>query len=168
MMVPILESGMSFGPFNKKDCFYIEKSALYTKLGEGVQIAEFAILRADSHIWLVEAKSSAPRPENKIDFPKYIQEIAQKLINSLQLLFAALLERHADTAELSAEFKAIELKTVAIKCILVINGAEISWLQPLKDALEKSLKPLIKTMALGPNSVIVLNDTQARAKQLII
>lgn len=32
MSVTIAESGMTFGPFSKEHCFYIEKSNVYNKL----------------------------------------------------------------------------------------------------------------------------------------
>ena len=41
----IIESGMTFGPYPVGQSFYIEKSQCYQHLQEGVQIAEFLLLR---------------------------------------------------------------------------------------------------------------------------
>lgn len=166
----IHESGMAFGPYAAGQCFYIEKSKLYQGLGEGVQIAEFALLCAGRHgpaVWLVEAKSSSPRPETLPNFDEFIAEIAQKMSNTLQLLVAAIMGRHPDDRELSADFKALDLKIIAFKCVLVIKGHKDAWLGPLKDALDKALKPLIKTMALGAMAVAVMNEVGAARYGLI-
>jgi hypothetical protein len=42
---PIVESGMSFGPYPEGHCFYIEKSETYKAVQEGVPTAEFLLLR---------------------------------------------------------------------------------------------------------------------------
>jgi hypothetical protein len=65
----IFESGMAFGPYSDGHCFHIEKSATYLKVQQGVQMAEFLLIRLDngkpSAVWVVEAKSSTPRPETQ-------------------------------------------------------------------------------------------------------
>ena len=97
----IFESGMTFGPYPEGRCFYIEKSSCYAAIREHVKMAEFLLLRT-SHgnqvIWVVEAKSSAPRPETqpnpgtKQDFDIFIAEIREKLINAFSLGWASCLE----------------------------------------------------------------------------
>jgi len=166
----IIESGMKFGPYDAGLCFHIEKSKLYGQLGRGVQIAEFAVLRTSmdtSAVWLVEAKSSSPRPGNPKDFDEFIKEIVEKMRNTLLILLAALLERHPDTTELSGQFKALDLKVTAFKFVLVINGHQDEWLPPLQDALNKALAPLIKTLVLTPLAVAVINEKIAVKLKLI-
>ena len=84
---PIMESGMTFGPYPDGHCFYIEKCAVVDKINknarksEGVQIAEFLLLTLENElpiIWVIEAKSSSPQPNNQIDFDGYIKEIREK------------------------------------------------------------------------------------------
>jgi len=43
--MPIVESGMAFGPYPAGHCFHIEKSTTYQKVQTGVRIAEFLLLR---------------------------------------------------------------------------------------------------------------------------
>lgn len=55
---PIVESGMTFGPFPEGTCFYIEKSACYSEIQNGVPMVEFLLLREQKQgptIWIVEA-----------------------------------------------------------------------------------------------------------------
>jgi hypothetical protein len=169
--VSIIESRMTFGPYDVNHCFNIEKSQLYKTLGPGIRIAEFALLRltgnGSAEVWLIEAKSSAPQPMTLPQFDDYIAEITQKMCNTVQILMAAVLNRHANTTELSANFKALTLATTRFKCILVINGHQEAWLPPLQEALVKALTPLVKTMALGPKSVAVMNEVIARQHGLI-
>ena len=93
----IIESGMTFGPFPENQCFYIEKSKGYAAIQEHVQMAEFLLLRTSNEkpvIWIVEAKSSTPRPETQPDFDDFIAEIREKLINAFSLGWASCLKRH--------------------------------------------------------------------------
>ena len=43
---PIIESGMTFGPYPDGHCFYIEESESYKSIkADGVKIAEFLLLQ---------------------------------------------------------------------------------------------------------------------------
>lgn len=168
----IIESGMTFGPYPAGQCFYIEKSACYEKVQEGVQMAEFLFLHEkdelSSVVWVVEAKSSSPTPGNKTDFAKFIEEIRTKLTNGFILGVAMRLGRHPNGfAELPEPFKKLDLKTSSFRFVLIINGHKDEWLPPLQDALALVLKPVVKSWALLPTSVIVLNETGAQLKGLI-
>lgn len=45
---PIVESGMTFGPYPDGRCFYIEKSKAYAAIQQDVKMAEFLLLRMDN------------------------------------------------------------------------------------------------------------------------
>ncbi len=170
---PIIESGMTFGPFPEGHCFRIERSAVYQKVKDGVQMAEFLLLRLkDGHlptVWVVEAKSSTPRAETQPNFAEFIDEIRRKLTNALSLGLAACLKRHAAAdAELSEAFKTLDLSVASFRLVLVINGHKEEWLQPLQEAPSKALKPTVKTWALPPTAVAVINDRLARKHGLIL
>jgi hypothetical protein len=166
---PIIESGMKFGPYPEGDCFYIEKSATYQKINEGVKIAEFLLLHSpdNSKVWIVEAKQSSPRPETKSDWDDFILQIQEKLTNALTLTVATCLKRHSTWGELPNSFQTLDLQKVDFRLILVIKGHQEGWLGPLNDALKKALHPTIKTWNLSATSVVVLNDTMAREQGLI-
>ena len=173
---PIMESGMTFGPYPDGHCFYIEKCAVVDKINknarksEGVQIAEFLLLTLENElpiIWVIEAKSSSPQPNNQIDFDGYIKEIREKLSNSLSLFLACYLKRQLIEPELSNAFQGTNMSIVSFNLVLIINGHDEAWLSPLQEALKISLKPTVKIWNLSPTSVKVLNDNGARELGLI-
>jgi hypothetical protein len=166
-----IESGMTFGPFPDGQCFYIEKSACYEKVQEGVQMAEFLLLKQQQQgptVWVVEAKSSSPRPETQPNFTEFIDEIRNKLTNGFLLAVAARLQRHpVAESELPDAFKTLDLKARGFRFVLVINGHKQEWLEPLQNALVQALKPVVKTWALPATSVAVLNHELAVKHGLI-
>ncbi|MCT7984686.1 hypothetical protein NG796_15415 [Laspinema sp. A4] len=167
---PIIESGMIFGPYPEGHCFYIEHSQTYQAIQSDVKMAEFLLLRDSTRslVWIVEAKSSSPRPETQPNFDEFIQEICEKLTNALNLCIATCLKRHASTYdELPVLFQSLSLEKTDFRLILVIKGHQDSWLPPLQDALKKALKPTTKIWTLSPTSVVVINDKMARDIGLI-
>lgn len=167
----IIESDMTFGPYPAGQCFYIEKSACYEKVQEGVQMAEFLLLKQQQQgptVWVVEAKSSSPRPETQPNFAEFIDEIRVKLTNGFLLAVAARLQRHpAAESELPDAFQTLDLRTHGFRFVLVINGHKQEWLAPLQSALAQALKPVVKTWALPATSVAVLNHELAEKYGLI-
>jgi len=171
-MEPIIESKMVFGPYPKGDCFYIEKSTTYLKVGQGVKMAEFLLLRTRDDkppvIWVVEAKSSSPNPKNTQRFDVSIKEICEKLVNAFSLGVASCLKRHPQAEdELPEAFKTLDFSSLEFRFVLVIKGHKEEWLSPVQDALKKLLSSIVKTWALSPTSVAVINDKQARDYGLI-
>ena len=169
---PLIESGMTFGPFPDESCFTVEESLSYKAIESGVKMAEFLLLRQTRDnvpvIWVVEAKSSTPKPEIQPNFDEFIEEVRQKLTNALNLILAACLGRHlAAEAELPESFKNINLGEVDFRLVLVINGHQDAWLPPLNDALSLVLHATVKTWALSPTAVTVINDGMAREYGLI-
>lgn len=122
----IIESGMTFGPYPAGQCFYIEKRACYRQMQEGVQMAEFLLLKQQQKgptVWVVEAKSSSPRPDTQPNFEEFINEISTKLTNGFLLGIAMRLERHRNgLSELPEPFQKLDLKTSSFRFVLVING----------------------------------------------
>lgn len=169
---PIVESGMTFGPFPEGTCFYIEKSACYAAIQDGVPMVEFLLLREQKQgptIWIVEAKSSSPRPTTKSHFAEFIDEIRRKLTHGFLLAVAAHVGRHAAAGtELPEKIKAVDLPKLGFRFILVINGHPKDWLPPLQEALSLALKPVVKTWALPPAAVVVMNHEMAQAHGLIL
>ena len=163
---------MTFGPFLDEHCFEIETSATYAAIQGGVKMAEFLLLRFGENkppcVWIVEAKQSAPRHTSAEDFKDYIREIRDKLLNGLGMGIAAILKRHpAAQNELPLPFRNLDLSIAGFRLILVVNGHKKDWLPPLQDALQKALHVTIKTFALGPLSVVVMNHEVAKSKGLI-
>ena len=135
-------------------------------------MAEFLLLRQQQEgptVWIVEAKSSSPRPETQPNFSEFIDEIRSKLTHGLLLALAARLQRHPAAAdELPDSFRTLDLKTQGFRFVLVINGHKQEWLAPLQSELSLVLKPIVKTWALPATSVVVLNHELAQKYGLIL
>jgi len=161
-----------FGPYPDGHCFEIESSAILKKIndkakqGEGVKIAEFLLLRTangKSSISIIEAKSSAPKNADE-----YINDVQEKLSNSLSLFIAIYLQRHSkNNSELSDFFKQTELSNVNFILILALQNCEKSRLPPLQDKLKNALKKTARIWNINLNSVIVLNEAGAKKHGLI-
>lgn len=169
--VKFSESDMEFGPFPPQDFYGIEKSQAHSKLGNGVKIAEFLLIRPKTNgtsLWVVEAKSSFPQPGNQPRFDEAITEIREKLTNAFSLGFAVILGRHpAAASELPVNFKSLDLKGIQIRLILVVKGHKDDWLPPLRDSLKTALRLLQKTWALEDQAVWVMNEVVAKKYGLI-
>ena len=98
----------------------------------------------------------------------YVGEICYKFVNALTLFTAIHLGRHGNgTSELSDSLKQIDLANVRFVFVLVINNCKEEWLPPIKEALDKALRPITKTWNLVAPNVLVLNKDMAESKQLI-
>lgn len=161
-----------FGPYPDGHCFEIESSAILKKINdkakqsEGVKIAEFLLLRTENgktSISIIEAKSSAPQSADE-----YIDDVQEKLSNSLSLFVAIYLQRHdKNNSELSDFLKQTELSNVSFILILALQNCEKSRLPPLQDKLKNALKKTARIWNIDLNSVIVLNEAGAKKHGLI-
>jgi hypothetical protein len=165
-MMSFIESEMTFGPYEDGYCFRVEQSETYKAIQDGVQMAEFLLLRTQKDnpplIWIVEAKKSSPRPQTQPDFNGFIGEIRDKLTN------ASILNRHpSSAADLPESFKNLNLSTAGFRLVLIVNGHQKDWLPPLQEALRSALYTATKTWALGPNAVTAINHEDAKKFGLI-
>lgn len=155
----IEESGMTFGPYPSDLCFYIEKSETYRRIRKKPE---------KTAIWVIEAKSSSPKEENRQNFDDFIAEIREKFVNAFSLGWSCCLGRHLIAeGELPEDFKDLDLSRSDVRFILVINGHRDSWLPPLQDALNIAMNSTVRTWAFAPASVAVINDKMARQYGLI-
>ncbi|WP_252178305.1 hypothetical protein [Endozoicomonas sp. 4G] len=172
MTITIDEFDMQFGPFGKNDVLRIEICDSYKDIRKGVTIAEFILSRptvkSPNRLWIVEAKSSSPRPLPKPKFDQFIGDICEKFINSMNLFLAGVLGRNPRMQdEIPTGMSHISASNADLIFVLVIKGHQTDWLPPLRDALKAKLEPLIKTWKLSPSCVAVMNETIARQKGLI-
>ena len=170
---PIVESGMTFGPYPEGQCFHVEKSGAYAAIQHGVPMAEFLLLRIENErppvIFVVEAKSSTPQPKTQPDFEDFINDVREKLVNAFSLGWAACLKRHreADT-ELPDPFKTLDLSQAQVRFVLVIKGHHESRLPPIQDAMAIALRSTVRTWSFNPNSAVAINDVLAEKHGLIL
>lgn len=164
-MIPAFqESGIWFGPFEEEDCFVLEKCRTFKAFKDGIKMAEFASTDG-KHVFVVEAKSSSPNPENGEHFSVFIDPISEKIVNGLCLLFAVHLERHAQTDPLlPGALAGIVQNGGPLILVLIMRDHPRKALFVLQEALRKSLTRWIRLFNLGPNSVVVLNGEMACQK----
>lgn len=168
-MVTINESDMTFGPYGEDDFFHIEQSQLRKNL-EAVKSVEFILLqkvKTKDKILFVEAKQSSPHPENEGDWNTYIKGIQQKFENSLLLWIALNTGRHIEESCPDTHLS-LKLNELLIQFVLVVKGHPPEWLDPLKNMLEKVLKPTAVSFNMGAAPILVINDTIAKNKKLIL
>lgn len=173
-MSPVIlhESGLAFGPFDERDCFAVEASALYAGVRDGVQMVELMLARRKEgggvDLLLVEAKSTAPRAESAERFDEYFARVRDKMVGALLLFVSARLGRHGGAGdELPAGLASIPLDRCGIRFVLVVATAEDAWLPPLQDKLRLVMRPVTRAFGLDPNSTTVLNRHMAHRAALI-
>ncbi len=162
----INESGMRFGDYPDSHVFHIEKSKVYEEIkNEGIKSVEFILLK-NSKLLLLEAKTSAPNPESQETperFGEYIQNIAEKMRNSLDLFLYQLSRKE----ELSRTFMEINYHDVDVTCVLVIKNHQKEWLSPVNDALSRELLKHKRMKAIWKCKIIVINEAQAVSHGLV-
>ena len=141
MVDAIKESGMSFITDN---AFYIEKSPLYTNLGESIRSVEFVRVKNED-LLLVEAKTTFPNPENPseenlIKFRTGIEDICNKFIHSLNLLSSIEIGLAGDVY--GDEFNLPD--KVALVFILVIKNHKKEWCKKVNEAFIEALPDYLK------------------------
>jgi hypothetical protein len=137
MVDVITESGMDFIADNT---FHIEKSQLYTSLGEGIRSVEFVRIK-NNKLLFVEAKTTFPDPEkSENNFQTQINDICEKFIHSLSLYSSI---KVGINEEIFANDFMPPKKSFLI-FILVIKKHEIKWCKPIKQELTRTLPPCLK------------------------
>lgn len=155
--------------------FRIEKCKTLSNL-KGIKTAEFLFLdnkKGSLKIWIIEAKLGSPQPAKEEDFNKFINEVKDKLHDSLSLFLAMYLERHLK--ELPISFQEIDLKNVNFNLVLLMTSPKFNenedWLSKLQESLQEVLNPLIikmpKIWKFYSNRVIVMNTEIAQQYGLI-
>jgi len=154
----ITESGMNFVADN---AFHIEKSLLYTNLGDGVRSVEFVRGKANNLLF-IEAKTTFPSPdnpstENFVKFQTQIDEICDKFIHSLNLFSSVKIGVAED--ELSNDL--ILPEKISLVFILVIKNHEFKWCKPIREKLMTTL-PLYLKKIWKPEIYVINKDVAAK------
>lgn len=155
------ESNMQI-PYWDDKCYMIEKSPSVARLN-GVKIVEFIQICKKDAIMFLEAKKSAPHPNNKDNYNDYIQDIREKFQNSISLLNAAKMKRREDIfLELPQSLKDLDYKAMHYWLYLVIKDAKDDWIPNLSNDLRKQLHPFLKSWNIPDDKFIVANEGMAK------
>ncbi len=168
----ITESEMTFGKFNEKDVFEIEKSNVYKKLiNKGIKSCEFILKRKDALLF-IEAKKSCPNYNNYQEtdektkkYHEFIDSIAEKFKHSLNIFSNVMLKRYEEKS-VPEEFFENDFAKIKIQFIVVVKNAELEWLSHYKDKIEQILR---KDMIIWKiRDIVFINEEIARKKNLIL
>lgn len=162
----IVESNMLL-PFDNQNAYRIEQANIVQEKRD-IKVCEYFAL-INGRMLLIEAKSSSPRPENKIKFDEFIDEISQKFIDTLLLFNALSIGRHgeAERNNLPTNIQQIPLANVQYAMYLIVHGNEIEWMEPILAALKLKLKHCLKSWNIQDINVYAINHETAKAKGLI-
>ncbi len=167
-MVTITESGVIFGNFAQDDCYQIEHSQGHKSLGEGFKMVEFTYL-SNKKLYVVEAKSSIPRPTTQPDYDKYWDEIFEKFENALTLQMMAFVKRNQSAeAELPQNHKRINWQQTSLELRLVIPTVPTQHLAPITHKFRKHLYKLRKLWSISDTHMFVINEEKARLEGLLV
>ena len=169
----ITESGMEFGKFPYSNVFPIEKSLLYrTKfLPYGIKTCEF-ILFQENRLYFIEAKTNCPNFENaqtgeekRAKYDAFIQEISQKMRDSLNLYTSLLLKRN-DSKELPRNMAGVDLSNIQFRFVLIVKNARPEWLVHYPDKFQSVLRNEMKIWNIPTFAVIT--EEKARKKHFVL
>ena len=166
-----IESGMEFVE-QPGDYFKIETCPTMKALG--VKTCDFVITRklgARTKVFIIEAKSSAPRPpENdntyKESWEEFLQTIYEKMVNTLLVFVGLKTGRHySRDSDLPLSIKQASLSDLAITPCLVLREHPEQVLPQVSDALRIKMQPIVKSFVL--EQPIVVNADMAIRKGLV-
>lgn len=163
-MVTFEESGMTF-LFEENDIFHIEKSERFNRIA-GAKPCECVVMH-DDKVFLIEAKSSSPRPQNGEQFVTFVGEIAQKFTDSYTYYNAAHQKRQQPDL-VAQNLQSIPLSRQNYEFCLIINGHQREWLPPVLDQLKIMMKKTLKLWGFDDACVKVVNEQGALGKGLIV
>lgn len=164
--ITITESGMDFC-CKHDNFFHIEKNSVYAKLKD-VKIVEFLLLKKPLDLWLVEAKSSAPNPQNKTDLDEYAEEIFNKMTCSLAFYLSLSLGRFDVGPQcMPLNFQQLDLAKVNFKFVLIVRRQKTEWIKDLQDKLSPMFTKVSRSYNIHLPSFVVINAKIAKDKGII-
>jgi len=151
----ITESDMDFVADNT---FYIEKSALYTSLGEGVKTVEYLRVK-DGKLLFVEARKTFPNPdnpdaENLSRFREQIDEICEKFIHSLNLLSSV----EVGVADWVYPDDFTLPDNLSLAFVFVIRNHETKWCKRIRQKFIEAL-PMYLKRTWNPEVFVINHET---------
>ena len=162
---------MKLGEYREENVFHIEKCPQYTKRIRqmGIKTCEFVLLQKGK-LCFVEAKKNCPNqlsdctPAEKIEkYNEFIQEITEKMRDSLNLYANILLGRYSKEG---LPEKMRNVKDLNIYLVLIVKGADRSWLDPFRDKFRKELSSEMRIWRI--QEFFILNEEQARKKHFVV
>ena len=148
-MIDYIESKMDFSPlFIGDNSIYIEKSQFRLKQCKGVRTVEFITVHAKNKLIFIEAKETAPNPNNpksKERIVEYYQILSEKIQQSLDMFVSKEVNVNLDVHnEFSKCFNKTKFTDYKLIFMLVIRNHEKKWCSDVVDVLKRKLLALRK------------------------
>jgi hypothetical protein len=119
-------------------------------------------------ISLVQTHGNILSPIISSDYDIYIGDICGKMNNGLSLFFSARAGRWPSHINAWPEdFTKVDVSSLQVRILLIVKTAETGSLSGLQDGLRKAMRATIGTWALGPDSIVVLNEDGARRRGFV-
>jgi len=166
-----IESGMTFGTYDKDDIFRIEESQLYRNgFVNDLRTVEFVVWHREKLVFL-EAKSSTPNYQN-IDkskektekYHEFINSIAKKFEDSMNLYFSLITGRQSNS-EVSEKLLKLDYSKINIVLVVVIKNAFKDSLLHYRDKLNMQLRTKMKIW--NVKNIFLIDEETARQKGFV-
>lgn len=166
MIVTFEESGMTF-KVEKDSLYRIEKSPVASSM-QSMKVCE-CVVRTGRFLDLIEAKTSAPNPNNpdKTDLLDFYRAVERKFIDTLLFTSSITVKRNADN-ECPETVKDVNIANIKYRFFLVIKDLETRFLPEQLSCFKKQLKHITKAWKIDYDCLKVLNEEEARRKNLIV
>ena len=161
-VIEYVESEMTF-LCDEDHTFFCEKYVNDSCI-QNLKSVEF-IVKNNEKIFLVEAKSTAPKPGNKDDFNKYIDDISNKAIDSFSLLLSTIVNRRS--IDICQDILNADYSKISFYLVLIIKNHEKEWCPPVQSGLENNLRHFTVAWNWGTQPVLVLTEDMARKQRFL-
>lgn len=110
-------------------------------------------------VWFIEAKTSMPQPDGQSMTPgalrKRCDEVVDKLGRTAEVILSLLAGRspHPDIT-LPVWWQPTD-SAATWKLVLVVTGADVRWLDGMRNVLRESLRPLARAMAMDVEPMVI-------------
>jgi len=166
-MVTIKESGVVFGDFPEDNFYRIEHSAGHKFLGDGFKMVEFVFLD-DKKLFLLEAKSSIPKPAQEKNWDDFWDGITEKFENGLLLQIMGCVKRNnAVYRELPDNLATMDWEKTSLQLRLVIPEVPTKHLPQMTDKFRQQLHKLRKIWNIDNRHIVVINSEKAQHEGLL-
>ncbi|MCL1843824.1 MAG: hypothetical protein FWF79_08425 [Defluviitaleaceae bacterium] len=164
-----VESCMDFSPlFAGGNSFHIEKSDFRIKQCKNVKTVEFITLRKKNKLYFIEAKLTAPNPnnpENKDNIFKYYQDLTGKIQQSIDMFVSKEIGVNFDySKEFPLCFNESNFSSFKLVFLLIIRNHEKEWCSDVQAILQQKL---LATTKIWNMEIIVLTGEEAISNRFV-
>jgi len=134
--------------FADGNSFHIERSNFRIKQCKGVKTVEYIAIRENNKLYFVEAKRTAPNPDNPDNINEifeYYQDLTEKIQQSIDMLVSKEVGvNFDDDREFPRCFNEVTFSSLKLIFLLIIRNSEKDWCDDVQTILERKLRGTVK------------------------